>query len=187
MPVLTNLLAEIARCLDEANIPYMIIGGQAVLLYGEPRLTRDIDITLGIIPSKLPELLEALEEIGLEILVEDFHRFVEDTWVLPVYHSASGFRVDFIFSWTEYERMAIGRGRKVMLENYPVNYATPEDLIIHKIFSGRPRDMEDVRSVLLNQKLNVEEIRKWLIEFERLTGENYLERFLKILKEAGHG
>jgi hypothetical protein len=26
----------------------MIIGGQAVLLYGEPRLTRDIDITLGV-------------------------------------------------------------------------------------------------------------------------------------------
>jgi hypothetical protein len=25
----------------------MIIGGQAVLLYGEPRLTKDIDITLG--------------------------------------------------------------------------------------------------------------------------------------------
>lgn len=26
----------------------MVIGGQAILLYGEPRLTRDIDITLGI-------------------------------------------------------------------------------------------------------------------------------------------
>jgi len=25
----------------------MVIGGQAVLLYGEPRLTKDIDITLG--------------------------------------------------------------------------------------------------------------------------------------------
>jgi len=165
----------------------MIIGGQAVLLYGEPRLTRDIDITLGVIPSRLPELLEAIEKIGLEILVEDSHRFVQETWVLPAYHAASGFRVDFIFSWTEYEHIAIERGRKVLLENYPVNYAAPEDLIIHKIFSGRPRDMEDVRSVLLNQKLDVEEIKKWLIEFERLTGENYPERLLKILKEAGYG
>lgn len=26
----------------------MIIGGQAVLLYGEPRLTKDLDVTLGI-------------------------------------------------------------------------------------------------------------------------------------------
>lgn len=26
----------------------MIIGGQAVMVYGEPRLTKDIDITLGV-------------------------------------------------------------------------------------------------------------------------------------------
>jgi hypothetical protein len=32
----------VARELKEASIPYMVIGGQAVLLYGEPRLTRDI-------------------------------------------------------------------------------------------------------------------------------------------------
>ena len=31
----------------------MLIGGQAVLLYGEPRLTRDIDITLGVDVDKI--------------------------------------------------------------------------------------------------------------------------------------
>ncbi|MDI3467220.1 MAG: hypothetical protein OJF50_006041 [Nitrospira sp.] len=44
----TRLLERLATALDLAKIPYMIIGGQAVLLYGEPRLTRDIDVTLGI-------------------------------------------------------------------------------------------------------------------------------------------
>ena len=34
-------LAEIARTLEELSVPYMVIGGQAVLLYGEPRLTRE--------------------------------------------------------------------------------------------------------------------------------------------------
>ena len=33
--------------LDYRNIPYMIVCGQAVLLYGEPRQTRKIDITVG--------------------------------------------------------------------------------------------------------------------------------------------
>jgi hypothetical protein len=37
----------------------MVIGGQAVLLYAEPRLTRDIDITLGLSVNRLPTLLEA--------------------------------------------------------------------------------------------------------------------------------
>ena len=42
------LLKKIAFELSSNSIPYMVIGGQAVLLYGEPRLTKDIDITLGI-------------------------------------------------------------------------------------------------------------------------------------------
>jgi hypothetical protein len=35
----------------------MVIGGQAVLIYGEPRLTRDIDITLGASLERLAEMV----------------------------------------------------------------------------------------------------------------------------------
>jgi hypothetical protein len=41
-----QLLEAIAWGLERLGIPYMLIGGQAVLLYGEPRLTRDIDTLL---------------------------------------------------------------------------------------------------------------------------------------------
>ena len=44
-----KLLKKIANELNAHNVPYMVIGGQAVLLlYREPRLTKDIDITLGV-------------------------------------------------------------------------------------------------------------------------------------------
>ena len=42
-----SLIVKIAEELKKADLSYMIIGGQAVLLYGTPRLTKDIDITLG--------------------------------------------------------------------------------------------------------------------------------------------
>jgi hypothetical protein len=48
-----ELTSAIARSLDGKGIPYMLIGGQAVLVHGEPRLTRDIDITLGVGPEGL--------------------------------------------------------------------------------------------------------------------------------------
>ncbi|MDT8395705.1 MAG: hypothetical protein RRA32_04540 [bacterium] len=51
-----ELIARIAASLNVRKIPYMIIGGQAVLLYGEPRLTRDIDVTLGAGVSWLSDL-----------------------------------------------------------------------------------------------------------------------------------
>ncbi|MCK4251370.1 hypothetical protein KAX97_07970 [candidate division WOR-3 bacterium] len=41
-----NLLKKIARSLEKTSIPYMVIGGQAVLLYGEPRLTKGFDRSL---------------------------------------------------------------------------------------------------------------------------------------------
>ena len=43
-----TLLRKIAEALRPVDISYMIIGGQAVLLYGEPRLTKDIDVTLSV-------------------------------------------------------------------------------------------------------------------------------------------
>ncbi len=61
----TNLLEKIAQALDKHKISYMVVGGQAVLLYGEPRLTRDIDITLGLGPEALPSLLRFVQDAGL--------------------------------------------------------------------------------------------------------------------------
>jgi uncharacterized NAD-dependent epimerase/dehydratase family protein len=51
--VFQRLLKKIAASLDKNRIPYMVIGGQAVLLYGEPRLTKDVDIILGVGPDTI--------------------------------------------------------------------------------------------------------------------------------------
>jgi hypothetical protein len=47
----------------------MVIGGQAVLLYGEPRLTRDIDVTLGIGVEELGRIKKVLPAKRLKSLV----------------------------------------------------------------------------------------------------------------------
>lgn len=60
----------------------MIIDGQAVLLYGVPSLTNDIDITLRASIDELVRAIKALEDIGLEVLPEDIEDFVKRTGVL---------------------------------------------------------------------------------------------------------
>jgi hypothetical protein len=64
-----------------------------------------------------------------------------------------------------------------------VAFASVEDLIIHKIFAGRPRDLEDVRSVLLrNPDVEIGHIRKWLGEFdEAVEGGSFTNTFDEIL------
>ncbi len=183
----TNLLTRLARALDAASVPYMVIGGQAVLLYGEPRLTRDIDITMGITPDDLEKALQVAQEVDLRLLVEQPLNFVRQNWVLPAIDAKSGLRVDFIFSWTPYEAQAIERAREVEIDNYPVRFATPEDVILHKLLAGRPRDLEDIRSILRKQSVDVTYIRQWGEAFsaalDRDIGQSFAEIYQEIQKE----
>jgi hypothetical protein len=112
----------------------------------------------------------------------DYRSFVERTWVLPAKDETTGIRVDLIFSITPYERQAIERAKPIFFGETQVMFAAVEDVIIHKIFAGRPRDLEDVSSILLkNPDVNRPYITKWLEEFDRsMEGESFTERFRQI-------
>lgn len=181
-----ELIARLAASLKVRKIPYMIIGGQAVLLYGEPRLTRDIDVTIGADVSRLPDVLRSADDIEVTPLPDNVEEFVSRTMVLPTQHAETGIRVDFIFSFTPYEIEAIARAHNVTMAGQEVAFARVEDLVIHKIFAGRPRDLEDVRSVLLrNPDVDKAYIRQWLKQFdESVEGGSFTEIFDKILSEA---
>ena len=82
-PDFAAFIARIARELTGRQLPFMLIGGQAVLLHGQPRLTEDIDITLGVDPGHLQRLLDVCVALGLDPLPDDVPAFVRDTFVLP--------------------------------------------------------------------------------------------------------
>ena len=179
-----RLLKKIALQLKGASIPYMVIGGQAVLVYGEPRLTRDIDIIMGIGVDGLDSVKKIIKAIGLKSLVEKEKAFVERNMVLPTLDKKSGIRVDFIFSFSPYERQAIGRARDIKLGRSLVRFASLEDVVIHKMIAGRARDLDDVKSILLkNPKYDLVYIKKWLKEFDKSLGGKFLKVFRNIEKE----
>ena len=176
-----ELLKKLAVALDAAGLPYMVFGGQAVLLYGEPRLTHDIDITVGVDPSQPAPLFRALEELQLRILVDNVDEFLKQTFVLPVLDPESNIRIDFVFSLTGYERQAIERGTIVRLGGVNVRFASLEDLIVMKVISGRPRDLEDVATVIRkNPDFDRRHVERWIEEFDsELDG-----RFISVFEEV---
>ncbi len=179
-----RLLKKIALQLKKASIPYMVIGGQAVLVYGEPRLTRDIDITVGIGVDGLDSVKKIIPTIGLKSLIQKEKEFVERNMVLPTIDEKSGIRVDFIFSFSPYERQAIKRAQDIKLGRSFVRFASLEDVVIHKIIAGRARDLEDVKSILLkNPEYDSVYIKKWLKEFDISFWEKFLRVFRNIEKE----
>ncbi len=180
----TQLLERLATALDLVEIPYMIIGGQAVLLYGEPRLTGDIDITLGIDVDRVSDLLTLSAQLTLTPLV-DPATFTKQTMVLPCRDPTTDIRVDFIFSHSPYERQAIGHAATITIGRTPVRFVTAEDLIVHKMLAHRPRDIEDVKNVVLRQpRLDLVYIRHWLTQFAHALAQPLDEEFEQLLKEV---
>ncbi|MHC4752932.1 MAG: nucleotidyltransferase [Planctomycetota bacterium] len=184
--MIEKLIKNIAQRLDQEKIPYMIIGGQAVLLYGRPRLTRDIDITLGIDTDKFALIEGVYKNLNLKPLAENPQDFARDTKVLPTEEPESKVRVDFIFSFTPYEARAIKRAKQVLLDDYPAKFASCEDVIIHKMVAGRAIDDEDVKSILAKNKdtIDFKYIEKWLSEFGKIAEhEGILAKFNNLLKK----
>ncbi len=171
-----QLLSRLGRTLDAAGIPYMLIGGQAVLLHGQPRATVGIDVTVGLDASQLSRLLAVVAELRLEVIPNPPEPFVANTNVLPARDPQTSIRVDFIFSFTPYEQQAIARAVQQTVGGQPLRFATAEDLILHKLFAGRPRDIEDVRGVLARKGKTLDRtyLRRWIKEFSTLEGKQQL-------------
>lgn len=186
-PDLAAFLARLTRALNEHDLPFMLIGGQAVLLHGRPRLTEDIDITLGVAPDKLGVVRDVCEVLGLEPLAADVDRFVRETFVLPVRGRDVPLRVDFVFSTTPYERQAIARAEFVEVGGQAVPFTSAEDLIIHKLFAGRAVDWEDAVSVVRRKGAQVDwtYVEHWAEQFATVPGrEDLPQRVARLRSES---
>jgi predicted nucleotidyltransferase len=184
--VIEKLIKAIAQQFDKDKIHYMVIGGQAVLVYGRPRLTRDIDITLGLDTDKFQIMEKECKKLGLRILPENPETFAEETKVLPTEEPKSKIRVDFIFSFSEYERQALERTKQIQINNYPIKFASCEDVIIHKMVAGRAVDEEDVKSILAKNKdsVDLKYIRRWLSKFNKISEhKEILKKFDSLWKQ----
>ncbi|MGH7588827.1 MAG: nucleotidyl transferase AbiEii/AbiGii toxin family protein [Gemmatimonadota bacterium] len=186
-PDFGRILGALTRALESRDLPFMVIGGQAVLVHGQPRLTLDIDITLGVDPDRLSTVLEICVELDLKPLPEEVESFVKETFVLPAFHQETRIRVDFVFSTTPYERQAIQRAVRIRIGASEVPFATAEDLILHKLFAGRPRDREDVLGVIRRQaeKLDWSYLDRWAREFATVPGrEGMVEEIQRLRVET---
>lgn len=180
----TQLLAQLATTLSERSIGYVIIGGQAVLLHGEPRFTDDIDVTVLVPPYEPEPIHQICHELGLTPKFEGAQEFARLSLVLPCRHAQSGFGVDIAFADSPYERLVIDRAERHEVAGVPVMFVGVEDLLVQKLIAFRPQDRLDILSIL-NRQANVDlgHIRHWLRQFEQVIEDPLLERLEEMLAQ----
>ena len=143
---LAAALARASEDLDRASIPYMLIGGLALSAWGLPRATLDIDLTLWVAAEDLDNVCAQLASRYVSRTASPV-AFVRKNRVLPV-ETADGVRIDFIFAAFPFERRMLGRAVSRHVGDATVRVATPEDLILLKLPSDRPKDREDMLLIL---------------------------------------
>lgn len=173
--------------LSTRGIGYAIIGGIAVQRWGQPRLTRDVDLTVMLPPGR--------EEATLQEIVAAFPPRIGDGVAFALEHRVlpidvpGGSEADLSLGLPGYEEHVIARAVPYDLgDGREVRLCSAEDLIIHKALAGRPQDVLDIEGVVARQgaALDIAYVRQWLADLARLADDpEVTARFERIWTEHG--
>lgn len=161
--------AEVQKLCDENRWEFCFIGGVALLRWGEPRETVDVDVTL------LTGLGE--EKSYIDTLCKQFETRRTDAlefalrYRVLLLRARSGVGIDVALAWIPFEERAVGRAK---MYNFSTDIAlrtcSAEDLIVMKAFADRGKDWIDVENIIIRQSAKLD----W----------DYILREMKVLTDA---
>ena len=91
-----------------------MFGAQAVIAYGVPRLSADVDVTVKLEPDDPQRFASVMQAAGFVLRVED-PEFIRRTRVMPFVHSATGMPLDIVLAGSGLEDEFLERARVVDL------------------------------------------------------------------------
>lgn len=158
------------KAADTGPFPYMIYGGLAAALWGEPRYTADVDLVLFISERDALKFLRAASRTGFA--VDEglaLQQLQISGWArLPFGEPRSPWHLDLTLGDSPFDRSALARRKAVTLFGRKAWVASPEDLIVYKLVSSRDQDLIDVRQIVRRQRnLDVDYLRRWAAWWER--------------------
>jgi hypothetical protein len=126
------------------------IGGLTVQHWGEPRLTRDVDVTVVTGFAAEEDFVSAIMKLYAARRA-DAAEFAKQHRVLLV-KGSSGIGLDISLGALPFEVQMINRAVEVeFAPGVELRICSPEDLIVLKSFASRPQDWLDVTSVVVRQ------------------------------------
>jgi hypothetical protein len=173
-PAALELLAALTTVLPRWGRWY-VFGAQAVIAYGVPRLSADVDVTLDLVPDDPEAFARDMAAAGFALRVDD-PDFVRRTRVMPFVHVATAMPLDVVLAGSGLEEEFLDRARMTNLGVATVPLLHPEDLVIAKVLAGRPKDIEDARNLwrLRGRELNGRRIRTVLRQLEEALSQSDL-------------
>ncbi len=150
MTGLFSLALEIQDYCKKNAWPFCIIGGLAVQHWGEPRFTRDVDITILSGFGNEEPIVDGLLACYAS-RIDQAREFALRNRVLLI-KSPEGLGIDVALGALDFERSAVERARNIeVLAGQCLRLCTAEDLIVMKAFANRPIDWHDIQGIVIRQ------------------------------------
>jgi len=188
MENLFQSITSLQKLLLEAGIPSIVIGGMAVAAWGEPRVTRDVDLKVLLSRQEADRLLEILSSNYQPLLPNPREALKKQAMIFI--QDSLGTRLDLLLADTPFDVTAIHRGRDIEINpGIFIHICSPEDLIIYKLISTRLRDHEDVKGVIRRQgdTLDDDYVLNWLQQFEQALDDSTLVAEYRKLRQEYRG
>lgn len=151
-----NLFKIFTARLNRIGIRYMVTGAVAAIIYGEPRLTHDIDLVIELRVNEIKKMVEAFsseefycppnEAIKVEIRRPSRGHF-------NIIHRETGFKADcYLIGDDKLHHWGISKRKELDIEGEPVWVAPVEYVIVRKLEyfreGGSEKHLKDIASIL---------------------------------------
>ena len=140
-PAASELLRALAPVLARWGRWY-VFGAQAVIIYGVPRLSADVDVTLALAPDAPERFAAEMQAAGFALRVDD-PEFVRRTRVMPFTHLPTLLPLDIVLAGSGLEDEFLDRAVPTDIGGTVVPLIDLGDLIIAKVLAGRPKDVDE--------------------------------------------
>jgi len=155
---------RLAARFDEDQLPYGIGGALALGVWGAPRATKDVDVSVFVSRIELPRVLDAVERAGVLVNRDEAAKEIAR---IGLFRGRLGvIAIDVFLS--EHPQYAAMHGRVRRVEDpsgTSLAFISAEDLCIHKLVFGRHKDIADLESLFaVRSDLDVAYIRSWLAQ-----------------------
>jgi predicted nucleotidyltransferase len=151
----------IVKALNDAKVKYLIVGGVAVNAHGFVRLTRDVDLVLGLEPANAARGLDALLQAGWRLAIPEKPEAFADAatrerWrteknmiVLKLWsdeHRRTPVDI-FVYEPFDFDAEFSQAGRLEVCHGVLAPVVTLETLLKMKRAAGRPQDLTDIEEL----------------------------------------
>lgn len=151
MRELEDVALAFDRACRAANVDYALVGGIAVVAWGQPRMTMDVDALVRLTEDRIAALSRAAHDEGLMISGEDLRDAIRERSHATAFDREGSLHVDIKIASTPPEIAEVEQAVDVPFAKGRLRIVRAEDTVVYKLKFGSDQDIADARSIIVRR------------------------------------